>query len=322
MAWTSGTVTGHLNLLSALKTFLTTDATLVAASQNWAVEKDETIASYAMTSPTVNSPTGGFGATWRDIYFTGPGLASADAIHVNIRAYTAPSIGLYNWMIQGATAYESAAAWHQQPNNSWDSNEFKYLTLTNSTIDYWFVATGRWFIVICKISGDFYASINGFLLPYALPSEYPYPLFVSGVSDSISDLPTSTSLTNPWVTQGQTSGRLRHRDGAWLNTNYTTSISTSTVGVWPWYPVKAATSSYQLIGSLDGSFPILPMTLFSGYDGGNVYGEIEYVYYVPGLSPVANPLSEDTLTIGSDTYLIVQNVDKTDRHAYAAIKLA
>ena len=40
MAWVSGTCTGHLDLLDALKTFLTSNAGLVAAGQAWVLMRD------------------------------------------------------------------------------------------------------------------------------------------------------------------------------------------------------------------------------------------------------------------------------------------
>jgi hypothetical protein len=319
-AWATGTVTGHLNLLDALKTFLTTDANLVAASEEWTVEKDETIASYAMTSPTVTAPSGGFGSTFRDLYLTGPGLAGADEIHVNIRTYEAPTLGVYNWMIQGATDYDGGLPWHRQPNNSWYSSAFRYLTLSNSTIDYWFVANGRRFIVIVKISGDFHVSYCGFILPYALPSENPYPLLVTGVTNDVNALPSSTSMSNFWLSDYDEPAMFRHRDSLWLRSSLLTSIPTSAAfGFWPWYPIRS--QIYQPIGNSDGTFSLLPCTLLSGYDNGNVYGEAEGVFYVPGLSPVVSPLSEDTISVGGTDYLVVQNIDKTGQYDYAAIRL-
>jgi hypothetical protein len=322
-AWATGTVTGHLNLLSVLKSFLTSNGSLVAAGQQWTALKDETISSYAMTNPNVSSPSGGFGPTFRDLYLRGPGLAGVDAIHVNIRTYEAPSLGLSNWMIQGATDYEVGQPWHRQPNNSWYSSNFRYLTLTNSTIEYWIVADGRRFILACKISGDFYTSHCGFILPYALPSEYPYPLMVSAVTNNINALPTDSSMSNFWASDYDYPAMLRHRDGLWLYSAKLVSIAaTPSFGFWPWYPITSMSSASQLIGHPDGSFVLIPCTLISGHDGGNVYGEADGVFYVPGLSPVVNPLSEDTISIGGTDYLVVQNIDKTDRNAYAAIRLS
>jgi hypothetical protein len=322
-AWATGTVTGHLNLLDALKTFLTTDADLVAASEEWTALKDETIASYTMTTPTVNTPSGGFGATFRDLYLQGPGLAGTDEVHVNIRTYEAPTQGISNWMVQGATGYDGGVPWHRQPNNSWYSNNFLYLTLTNSTIEYWIVANGRRFILICKISGDFYLMHGGLILPYALPSEYPYPLLVSAVTNNINALPTSSVyISNFWSPTNYSPAMFRHRDGQWLYCQAYSSLSTAAYFVtWPWGPIVQHNAAYQHIGHPDGTFALLPATLFSGFDGGNVYGEVDGVFYVPGLSPVVNPLSEDTVQIAAVDYLVVQNVDKTARHDYAAIRL-
>jgi len=318
----TGSVTGHLALLTALKTFLTTDTDLVTAGEEWAVEKDETIASYSMSNPTVSIPSGGWGTQFRDVYFTGPGLAGTDAIHVNIRAYDVPAVGAYSWMIQGATDYDGGVPWHQQPNNSWYSNNFRYFPLGNSTIDYWFVANGRRFMVVAKISGDSFFLHGGLILPYALPSEYPYPLMVSACTNLANALPSDTSLSNFWVSNYDNPAMFRHRDSIWLYSSLFTSIATSAqFGIWPWYPIVVMSSALQHIGPPDGSFSLLPATLISGYDGGNVYGEVDGVFYIPGLSPAVSPLFEDTVTIGGVDYLVVQNVDKAGRHDYAAIRL-
>jgi hypothetical protein len=70
MAWTSGTAAGHDDLMDDLKTFLTTNAALVAAGQNWVAEKDETF-----TPRTIfNVAHSGLTGNMRALYLNGPGL--------------------------------------------------------------------------------------------------------------------------------------------------------------------------------------------------------------------------------------------------------
>jgi hypothetical protein len=330
MPWATGIVTGHLNLLDAVKTFLTTNVDLVAAGQEWTALKDEVITSYAMTSPTVTSPTDGYGATFRGLYLRGPGLAGTDAIHVNILTYEAPGVGAYNWMVQGATGYDGGLLWHQQPGASLSGATFRYLTLNASTIEYWIIANGRRFILTCKIGGDFYSIYCGLYLPYALPSEYPYPLAVSGVTNDVNALPNNATMSNFWHSLYDNPMMLRHVDGAWLSsmaiTLYTTQLPTSAnFVIWPWSPQNIFISSFSVHsweGHIDGSFTLLPATLLSMYSGGNVYGELDGVFYIPGVSKVTSPVSEDLVLIGGTNYLVVQDIERATEFSFAALKLA
>lgn len=114
MAWVSGQVNpgvgeeGYDLLLTALRDFLTTDAALVSLSQNWVVEKEETISTYSISGIS-NQPS--YTGDFRDLYLRGPGLAQQDNIHVNIRAYQSSPSSIYNWYIQGATAFDTGQAW-------------------------------------------------------------------------------------------------------------------------------------------------------------------------------------------------------------------
>lgn len=322
MAWIHGTCAGHLELLDVLKNFLTTNAELVAAGQNWSVNKDQTIPSYN------TKISGTYGTSFRELYLQGPGLAGADAICVSIRAFDAPTYGAYNWLINGHVSYDPVALFEDQPgtcvNGSGLMNNF-FVTLTSATIEYWMVANGRRFIVIAKINGNFYAFYAGLILPYALPTEFPYPLFVSGNHSSYYTLPSATTPTNWWAFSTNGMSGIRDPAGTWLALYPPPqSLSTSYIGIWP---ESQGTSPYGfpegLVGNPDGLFPLLPQILYTAYGSKACYGELDGSFCVPGLSIVPpNISSEDTITIGSDTYLIVQNCDKTARSSYAAIKLA
>ena len=104
------------------------------------------------------------------------------------------------------------------------------------------------------------------------------------------------------------------------------AVSTSSSGqvyvsVWPYGTVRSLAESGNIQGNLDGSFTLLPMILYSRQSGFVAeYGEVHGIYYVPG-SGVTSLTSEDTITIGADTYLVVQNVDKVSRNDYAALLL-
>lgn len=320
MAWTSGQVNptggeeGYDLLLTALRDFLTTNSELVAANQNWVVEKEETVSSYNMSG--VSDPT--YTADFRDLYLRGPGLAQQDNVHVNLRTYQAAASGVYNWYISGATSFLTGQAWEDQPgNNIQDSYPCMY-TLVNSLIDYWFIANGRRFIAVCKIEGDFYMSYNGLMLPYGLPSEYPYPLVVSGTAQQAGDNHTDAANRNLFriTTIGQQYANLRlpSTDWAQLGNADFSGTSIKYAAVWPWF------LGLSMAGNLDGSYSLLPAMLITGENGSACLGDLQGIFHVPGIGQT-DLSAEDTLTIGSDTYLIVQNVALNTRLDYAAIKL-
>lgn len=108
----------------------------------------------------------------------------------------------------------------------------------------------------------------------------------------------------------------RHWDGAWVEVaNYYARtdgrFAKDDNMVWPFNEAR------NVGRNRDGSYGLLPAILTCNYSSNNVYGELEGVYQVSGFSTA----SEDTITIGSDTFLIVQSVNRTAWRDYAAIKL-
>lgn len=326
MAWTSGQVNpgvgeeGYDLLLTELRDFLTTNSELVAANQNWIVEKEETISTYSMSGVSYQ-PT--YTGDFRDIYLRGPGLAQQDNIFVNLRAYQSAPSSIYNWYISGATSFDTGDAWEEQAGNNIISYPCTF-TLVNSLIDYWFVANGRRFIVICKIEGDFYAAYNGLFLPYGLPSEYPYPHFISGTGQYPNVNQANSGNRNFFnigaINRQQANVRLTSSRWAQVGNNDYGGGTPPRATVWPWFMEAVGGAAYNLVGNLDGSFSLLPAVLVTGEDSESVLGDLHGVYYAPGTGQV-DLSAEDTITIGADTYLVIQNAALSDRTNYAAIKL-
>lgn len=322
MAWETGTANGHRDLMDKLETFLTTHPDLVAASQTWTVNWSGTVTSYNMDNHS--DPSQGYDTDFKDLYLKGPGLAGTDEIYIQLRAYEVPALSINNWMVAATTDYTPdppTVKFEDQPNISNYNNQYYcYLTLVDSLITYWFVANGRRFYVVAKVGGDFYVMHAGFILPYALPSEYPYPIHVGACAEMPGYVYSRTDLTNFWKSELQRNAFLRARDGAWLRASEGTE-GAGKVTSWPW-EMDTDTGGYlKLIGNADGSFPLLPGVLEGPDDGGNVYGQYQGLCYIPALSPSTDAVAEDTITIGADTYLVLQNVDKTGRAQFAALKL-
>lgn len=297
MAVATGTATNYTDLLARLITFLTTDATLVGLGQNW------TVLSTTTTTTGENSHL-----------LRGPGLSGSDQIHVRVYGSSIATSDRFGFGAQGFVSYNSGLSHGDQPGAS----GYVGMGLWNSSIPYWFIANGRRFIVVAKVSTTYASLYAGFYLPYATPTEFPYPIAVMGSHEDATTHRWSQADFNVGGFWDPSSGNaaLRHNDGAWVNlANYQDNggarSNLTSDCVWP-YDVDLG-----LRENADGSYTLLPVIPHSNYSTGNVYGELDGVFFTSGFGVG----SEDTVTIGGDTYLIVQSVYRTDRRSYAAIKL-
>jgi hypothetical protein len=328
MPWETDTVTGHLELMTAVRDFLTTNTDLVSAGQEWTVLKEETIAAASMVSDSgPNYPSGGYGANFRDIYLQAPGLAGTDEIYINLRSYEVPALGTYNWMMASAIAFDTLAKWTQQPGSSKDPSSNYYwptMLLTNSTITYWIVASGRRFILVCKIGGDFLIAYCGFFLPYALPSEYPYPVICAGMTaDHVALFSSTTHIGNFYCwknSSSYTGGFLRKPDGIYGKIDCSSYNPATHIALFPWC-LDGPSLYWNITGNLDGSVPLMPAVLYTFANNLSVFGELDGVYYLPGKHTVVLPLAEDIVQIGGVNYLIIQNIASANSWELAAIRL-
>lgn len=314
MAFESGTATDHEDLLDKLVTFLTTNVDLTNAGQAWSVIADRA------------EPLQEFEGNPADrvVYFQGPGLAGLDEIHVNISTYKNTGGDYFNWAINGSTGFNASEISSNQPGARTSDCA---MLLWDSTIPYWFVANGRRFIVVAKVSTVFESLYGGFILPHATPAEFPYPLFLGGTHFEMDSRwsatdPAHKAFWNP--TRDGSSGAgasatagLRTTGGDWqLFGNYGNQFDT-TLGqiakVWP-YATWVADQRDTFNAS---DYVLLPLTLHSSENEGNVYGEIDGVFYVSGFSSA----SENIITIAGEDYLVVQNTFRTAVNHYAAVKL-
>lgn len=252
------------------------------------------------------------GGDLEELYLKGPGLAGTDEIYTQIQRVDDVGADIYDWRTAGAVTYDNGMAWQDQPGISPDS----YMTLWNNSIPYWLIANGRRYIVVAKISTTWVAYYAGFILPYATPSEYPYPIFSGGNANGFDRWSTTSGDDRNFFTCGRagyTSGSqaLRHVDGMWLvgaeeNDRY--------FNFQTWPHVGGFT---DFVTDLDDGYALTPVILSTDRLGSVVFGEFDGAYHVPGYSQATG----DTITIGTDTYLVVQDMFRTGNADYAAIKL-
>lgn len=160
MATVNGTATSHTDLYAKLLDFLQNNAALNANGQKWTI---------AWTHPA---------GVQAGVILRGPGLASQESISIGL-ALHADAVADQYWIevygMAGVTASALTMLDHVNVNPT-----VVRMYLDAGATRYWFVANGRRFVVVAKISTVFESLYAGLFLPYATPLAYPYPLMIGG----------------------------------------------------------------------------------------------------------------------------------------------
>jgi hypothetical protein len=290
---TSGTAANYLDLLNRFVTFVTTGLT---TGQNWTLLADTTD-----------------GGTDRAVYLQAPGLAGTDTIFVNIGALHSTSADTYNLILGGATGYLSSAhGFNLQPGASPGG----YLSLWDAAIPFWFIADGRSAKIVAKVATVYESAYLGLFVPYATPTEYPYPLFVGGTSPNdcrYSDLSwyhsafwNPSSVSNPFDYTNYSGASLRLPAGEWatagnINT-YNNSFNYTGLVIWPFGIVEGVGC---VLGSSD--YALMPLVLHINGLNAATLGELDGVFFISGYQNA----SENIVTINGIDHLVVQNCFRT-----------
>jgi hypothetical protein len=336
-AYITGTCPDAATFWNLLLDFLTGDEDLVAAEENW-----EQVWANGGESQRV---------------LKGPGLAGTDSVYIGLRFKENETTDEHSIYLSGYTGILAEATDLTQ--HFGRSPEVAFFLDTNP-MQYWLVASGRRFVVVVKASTVYESAYAGLYLPYSLPTNYPYPLFIGGTKGY------KNLATNNWrsVELGHKAWFNPYRDNALGDDVVPTSAylldQTGTV----WYPVvnqgyRDDLNIAHMLPNYAGKFDP-----WSGADDLGAWGAVEpgsaganWMGYAPAFSKTrrtldggyslhplslvqATPLvvnwgvmdgvyavpgsensAENTITIGLDTYLVVPDVFRTNNSDYVAIKL-
>jgi len=301
MAYTTGTATDYLDLLSKL------DAYLVA--QGW-TQKATSSSTYALSGDTVAA----------EYYWMAPGLSGTEQIYVQARAYYNTVGNYYNWELRGAQGYLGSNSFSGQPGVSPPS----YLYLQNSSIPYTFIVNGQRVIIIAQVSTVYETAYMGKILPYGTPGQYPYPVFIGGsgydqsrrFSDNSSFHHGFFDPVNAYICQP---------GGAWTQVaNWTPGGGQAGAGsgimvnIGPWYIQGSSnTRTNWLTNNLDGSYSVMPGMLVESTPA-QLLGEFDGVAFVTGYSNGA----ANTISIGGTNWTVVPDTFRSSADDYAAIALS
>ena len=161
----------------------------------------------------------------------GQGTAGTDEIYIGMKAEEDALAPYYNWALYGLTNHESTELIADQPG----ANTIvpRYISDIGS-MEYWIMATGRYFHLTTKI-GTVYTSMHmGLILPYGAPAEYAYPLIVMGNIGRNEHYTLSNNDFRQCYDPGEDACVLRDPGGTWLLVeNNNGSVQTDRV-VWPY----------------------------------------------------------------------------------------
>ena len=275
-----GTAAGHYDLLAKINTFVT--ATLPIA-ERWVIQR--------------STLTG----TGQEVLWKAPGMSGGEEIYLNLGTYESIPSDYYNFKINTATGYLNSNTFETQPGTCTTMG----VPLWNNSIPYWMVGNGQRLIVIAKIENVYQSFSFGKYLPYATPSQYPYPVYCFGA------LPTASTTRYSEVTHVSgfkgTRANFKIRDAA---------------GVWTQPDVYPYASSTQLRNTIsssntaEGYYGIHSLVLSTSTP--NVFGELQGLYYISGF----NNAAENVITTGGKSYAVLRDVWRTGFNDYCILELS
>lgn len=289
MAVEIGTASNYRDCLDKLRLFLTTNADLVSAGEEWEELRWDTT------------------STTQELILKGPGLSGDDEIFIGFRSYESIPSDYFNWDLNGFTGYDPAKTFFQQPvSKGTASGAVLHLNLWNSDIPYWFVANGRRVIIVVRINTRYFTAYVGLLTPYFTPQQEAYPLAIIGNNTGVGTQRWSDVSPNSTL-------ELYCCNGA----NWSSVTS---------FPSLDNTGSRPLIQPTeDNTYVLIPFILYTGggfntgADAyvGRYYGDPDGLHYVSGFSNV----SENIVDNSGVEHLVVQTGGDTTLRSYHAIRL-
>jgi hypothetical protein len=272
-----------------------------------------------------------------EVIFKSTGTAGTDEIFTGIRSEYDEAAGWYNLFMNGYTGYDpNETSWLNQPGALPGYGEtitcaVPMVPCWNAATPYWFSANGRSFRFAIKVSTSYEGGYLGFILPYATPGQYPYPLAVGG--SLVPRANGSASGDGVWSTlylrgPGGTWGYYANRgnptlvpDGIYgpnqsLSAPYVPSGAYRSV--WPHcMNDQWSTGKLPYRECLGGGYIAQPCILVQRGPTTQIVGELEGTYVISGY---ANS-PENTTTIGGNPAVLFQHAYRNTVHEFWAITL-
>lgn len=219
------------------------------------------------------------------------GLSGTDEIYTGFRTYQSAGSDYYNLVAACFTGYVPENSFESQPGATLSG-----VPCHNQRVDYWLTLNANRIALAMKVGTPVYEHCYvGKFLPFASPSQYPYPVCCAGM---LNGTPATrfSDTAHSMAYKGGSNLRARFVSGAWL-----------TCDSWPYI----AGFSLRDTG---GVYPLLPITLRTATD---VLGELDGIAYISGFNNVV----ENTTTVDGVTWVVMQDTYRTGIRDYYAIRM-
>jgi hypothetical protein len=236
-----------------------------------------------------------------ELILKGEGFSGLEEIYVGFRTYQDASADYYNLLAMVATGYVSGNTFDTQPNAIYSG-----IPAHNQRIDYWLTWNPQRIAFALKVGTPVYESCYvGKFLPYAKPSQFPYPVVCGGMLNGDQAYRFSnTGYAMPYNGNVENM-KMRDTDGTWQKI-YCYPFSNSILA--------GGTAALRDTGTY---YPLMPVELFDGSGNTNLYGALDGIYFVPGFDNT----TENTLLIDGTTYVVIQDVYRTGFNDFYALKM-
>jgi hypothetical protein len=235
----------------------------------------------------------------RELILRGSGFTGTEEIFVGLRTYQDAAADYYNLCAAGFTGYVAGNTFDTQP-----GARLSGIPAHNQRIDYWLTVNPQRIALAMKVGTPVYESAYvGKMLPYARPSQYPYPVVCAGMLNGAAATRFSDASHSMGYKGNTAAMGVRFNSGAWLQMH-----------AWPWNNAALAGATSQIRDTAN-NYPLMPVVLND--NAANVYGELDGIYQVTGF----NNTVESTFTVGGKTYVVIQDVARTGFNDYYAMRL-
>jgi hypothetical protein len=306
VAFSTGTATNFGDFYTKLRDFLISG---IGAGANWTQIAGST---GALTAQNDDVTPG------NRIVVRGPGTGGTDQILVGMTPRINTTTDTFNLAITGLTIWNPAlTTLTAQINRS----RFTHLHLWNQPMQYWFIGNARRFIIIVRVSTVYQIAYGGFVLPYVLPTLWPYPLFVGGCSGNetwrFSQVDASHSA---FFDPGLDSAALLFPDVVWRDVENKENSSGGTTDNYNQNNILTHPYRYDrepIRENIDGSYHLEPVSVIVRNPYEAQIARFQGVFRVSGFGNSA----ESIIQVGGVDHLVVPNVFRTQWDDYCAIAL-
>lgn len=268
MASIKGTAANYLDLAAKIKDFLTTGL----GDRNWRILRESNGA----------------------VEYDAPGLTGKEHIYLSIEPVADAPKDHYYFALRGSIAFIEGNPIHGQP-----SGVTAYTPLINAPMNYWISANGQRAIIVVRVASVYMLMYLGKFLPYATPSQYPYPMIVAGMTIN-KDLRYSSGMSLSSIHKPNGGQVLFSPNNSPIYIKNNPSNSED-------FAQNALTVNNLSKPINNKKTVLLPVIIFTSTRGGEVYGELDGLMIVSGFGVK----SEDILSDNDKKFMVFQNASNT-----------